>query len=222
MVHLLLDMDGTLIDSSVGVHHSFLVACEALGLRTPDYLSFIHRIGPPVHIIAKSIFPYLDETQLQQFCSVFRDDYDNDSFLRLTWYPSTVETLRYLATLSELDITLVTNKPTNPSQQIIANAELTSCFSRVIGVDYLLVNFKGFRFPSKTQAIQYALQTHFRTSSVNIYVGDTIGDKLACDSSRIQFIAALYGFFQWSQAERPFRCINQFSDVLKHLPPCCL
>lgn len=217
-MHLLLDMDGTLIDSSIGIHHSFSVACEALSLNPVDYDSFTHFIGPPVYKIVNSLFPDLGEDHFQDFCSTFRNSYDNESFLRFSWYPGVIETLRDLSTTLDMDISIVTNKPTKPALQIVETAGLTSCFSRIIGIDYKCCVNNGQPFLSKSEAIHYALNTHSKSTPFNAYVGDTIGDKEACLNSGVQFIAALYGFHQWSEEDLPPLRIDEFRDVLAYLP----
>ena len=47
------DLDGTLIDSAMGIHGSILVACESLGLPPPTLSQLRQRIGPPLpHYLA--------------------------------------------------------------------------------------------------------------------------------------------------------------------------
>jgi len=212
-MHLLLDLDGTLIDSSPGIFHSFSLACLSLGLKTPTYDSFSSLIGPPVQHIAKSLFPELDTNSLESFRKIFRDDYDHYSYRNANWYPGVIDTLKVLASEPDLHIIVITNKPTRPSQDLIKSVGILPIFIDIYGVDYRLVHATGPIFASKSEALSYVLTSTPIHASQSLYLGDTPSDQEACSKCQVPFVAALYGFHQWDIAELPAYSLECFGDI---------
>jgi len=212
-MYLLLDLDGTLIDSSPGIFHSFSLACYSLGLKTPAYASFSKLIGPPVQHIARSLYPELDIAALECFRKIFRDDYDHHSYRNANWYPGVIDTLNLLSSDPGLHMIIVTNKPTRPSEELIKSAGIHSCFVDIFGVDYRLVHATGSIFASKSEALSYVLSSTPIHASQSLYLGDTPSDQEACSRSQVPFVAALYGFHKWGIKDRPAYSLECFGDI---------
>ena len=217
-MHLLLDLDGTLINSSPGIYHSFSLACLSLGLQVPSFNTFCRLIGPPVQDIANKLYPDLDAVALESFRRAFRDDYDHHSYRNAFWYPGVVETLCALGSDASLRISIVTNKPTLPSKELVRSAGLLPYFVDIFGIDYRVVHSTGAIFPNKAEALSYVLRTTHTHYSQSVYVGDTLGDQDACSRTQIPFIAALYGFHQWKVSDRPPWCLKTFVDIHSIMP----
>ena len=211
--NLLLDLDGTLIDSSTGIYHSFSLACDQCSLLPPCYPVFCNLIGPPVQEIALKLYPGIDSDLLYKFRSIFREDYDNGSYRKVQWYPGVINTIKLIASEFAVDMCIITNKPTKPARNLVASADLDSCFSQVVGIDYFADTLSGHVFPSKTEAISYVLSSRHFTLLQSVYVGDTVGDMKSCGLCNLPFIAALYGFHRWRSHEMPDRCLNHFGDI---------
>lgn len=211
--HLLLDLDGTLIDSSAGIYHSFCLACKDVSLEPPTLGSFCSYIGPPIQDIAKSLYPSLDQETLESFKSIFREDYDRKSYQNAEWYPGVIQNLNYLYKELGIKLTIVTNKPTRPAINLVKNGGCHEVFSRIVGIDYRVEHNAGQVFSSKAEALSYVLATeeckHFKSA----YLGDTINDLNACKKCGLLFIGALYGYHQWSTEQRPDLHIQQFKDI---------
>jgi phosphoglycolate phosphatase len=212
--HLLLDLDGTLIDSSSGIYHAFAHACYNLGLPSPDYTNFCLSIGPPVQQIAKNLYPFLDPKSLEQFRSSFRQEYDLFSFSMAEWYPDVLNTLVSLCRDPNLRISIVTNKPTAPAVKLTKAAAVEICFSRIVGIDYRVFHRIGPIFSSKADALTYVLSTDSSANEHHIYIGDTPSDQDACEHCQIPFIAALYGFHRWNTHKKPAICLERFGDII--------
>ena len=211
--HLLLDLDGTLINSFPGIYHSFCLACKSLDLEPPSASGFSSLIGPPVQSIAASLYPHLDDASLERFRNVFRDDYDQVSYRRAEWFPGVLEDLASLSRVLKIDLTIVTNKPTLPATELIREAGACQLFSRIVGVDYRVVQGMGSIFKSKAEALSYVTASSSIELSNFVYLGDTIGDRDACEACNLVFIAALYGFHEWLPGELPKWRLHQFGDI---------
>lgn len=216
-IHLLLDLDGTLVDSSPGIYSSFCFVCDEFGLSHPSPLSFRSLIGPPVQCILQSLYPNLDHDFIERFRCSFRDHYDKNGYKYFSWYPGVVSTLRSLAKESSVCMTIVTNKPTQPSHEIIKTKGLVSAFERIVGIDYLCLRHEGQAFSSKADALYYVLNTSSFALHEAIYIGDTLGDKKACEKVGLSFVPVLYGFYQWQSLSGLSRFISSFPDVSCYL-----
>ena len=211
--HLLLDLDGTLMDSSAGIYHSFCLACRDISVETPELAKFCTYIGPPIQVIAKRLYPHLNHNEIEHFRKIFREDYDRRSYQNAEWYPEVIENLDYLSAELGIKLTLVTNKPTKPAIKLIKNGGCHGIFSRIVGIDYLVENGAGQIFNSKAEALSYVLSTEELDISRSAYLGDTINDREACKKCGLLFIGALYGYHNWTSEERPYWHIERFKDI---------
>lgn len=213
-MHLFLDFDGTLIDSSQGIYYSFAKACRAIGLIPPDFLEFRSLIGPPIEKISKTLFHTLDDETTEQLRQHFRADYDQERYRMFTWHERVEETLALLARDCKLPLSIVTNKPTQPTLDIIEEAGLRPFFQHVVGIDYPCKQSVGTTFPSKANAITFALELTDCHPSACFYVGDTPSDLEAAHKSQVTFIAATYGFYQWENDDLNGRAsLTSFSGL---------
>ncbi len=213
MTLIIFDFDGTLANTSPGIHLSFGKVCTQMDLLCPDLPSFINKIGPPIEELALSIFPLLTTSQLQEFKRLFRREYDNDGYKYLKWYEDAKLTLLELKYNMSISLGIVTNKPTKPTLKLIDEASLVNCFDFIIGIDYLVVNKLGRLFSSKHEAIEYALSLKKCHSDDVTYIGDTMSDYKASKQSKVKFIAASYGFYDWGIQENLCPMISQISEL---------
>jgi phosphoglycolate phosphatase len=211
--HLLLDFDGTLADSSPGIYHSFCLACADLGLTAPSLTDFRYLIGPPIQHIALRLFPQLAPDALEQFRLIFRKDYDQQTYRLATWYPDVLATLNALANYDNMRMSIVTNKPTLPTVELVKAADLLGCFDRVVGIDYLALHGGESVFSSKTEALRYTLASASFRPEHSIYIGDSPSDQMASSNCSATFVAALYGFHVWNNGQRLPWSLERFSQI---------
>jgi len=201
MLHLLLDFDGTLADTSSGIYSSFSHACSILDLTPPSLTTFRGFIGPPVEQIVQHIYPTLSPNLINDFKMYFRDNYDTINYKKLEWYKGTRQTLFDLRNNLNIDMSLVTNKPTIPAKLLLDQLDLTRNFTYIVGIDYPHVTANNIKFLNKSESLLFIL-TKIKTKKSHIfYVGDTLSDYRASNQVGIGFVAATYGFHQWSQGE---------------------
>ena len=215
LIHLLLDFDGTLVDSSPGIYRAFLRACEAIDIAPPAEPVLRRLIGPPIQDIIVNIYPHLSPLDVEQFRLAFRHEYDRQSFRLADWYPGTHESLRALAASKDICLTIVTNKPTRPTIDLLEAAKLKSCFDSVIGIDYCAEFAAGGSvFSTKAEAIAFALASTCFKADQRLYVGDTLGDQAAAATCGLTFVAAKYGFFDWPNHQAPLLNIGAFPQLI--------
>jgi len=210
---ILIDFDGTLADTSLGIYKAFEEACLRCNLCSPTYKELSSKIGPPISVIAKDIHPHLTKAQLANFTAFFRHSYDNHWFRTLSWYPLVPETLHVLKN-SGHDLSIVTNKPSVPTKQLIHESMLDAYFDFIIGIDYLKYHTNGRLFESKSKALSFAISSyHYSLQSV-VYIGDTESDYEATKNTNISFIHVLYGYGSMKNSNSPFHQVSNFCDIL--------
>jgi phosphoglycolate phosphatase len=147
----------------------------------------------------------------------------------MSWYDSVADTLYDLNYSHGFSLSVITNKPSLPTNLIINDAGLRPLFSYIIGIDYRSAVGLGCAFDSKSAAINYTLKLARCSPDQAIYVGDTRSDQQAATENSIQFIPATYGFYQWSEHELVGQTpLRRFADlpsllrtlgILKSAPP---
>jgi phosphoglycolate phosphatase len=200
-MQLFFDFDGTLVDSAPGIYASFQSTCTRLNLQAPPFDIFRNSIGPPVQLLARRFFPDLKEPELEEFRLSFRNDYDNNRFRQCSWYDGAKSTIETLAAAPKARLSIVTNKPTHPTLELLTSCGLLGCFELVIGIDYQLWNGSGPAFTSKTEALNLAYSHMEPKSSPSFYIGDTPSDREASQACGLRFVAATYGFHRWNHRE---------------------
>jgi phosphoglycolate phosphatase len=214
-MQLFFDFDGTLADSSPGIYASFEFACTRLNLEPPAFKTFRETIGPPVQRLAQRFFPDLSESDLEAFRLFFRGDYDHNRFRQCDWYTRAKPTISALAALPGANLAIVTNKPTDPTLELLKTGDLLGCFQLVVGIDYQICQGSGSAFANKADAIRFAKAHLEPEASAAVYIGDTPSDRDASYACGLQFIAATYGFHRWQQSELcAIMSISAISDLI--------
>lgn len=182
--HIFFDLDGTLIDSSIGIYEAYKQS-----LLISDFVKepvsikiFENRIGPPFEIMIKNLHPELDASNSLEVVKNFRKIYDSKLFLKYNLYNDIKYCLKELRR-QNFFLYVLTNKR-DLQAKIIVNKEFPNTFKDVygkVGEDFnkghILHNFR------------------MNNNDCNIiFVGDTQGDFSASIDSGVDFIYASYGF----------------------------
>ena len=212
--HVLLDLDGTLVDSSRGIYLAFVSACDEVDIQAPHFDEFFRYIGPPIQILAKQIYPDIHPDKLLALTTKFRSEYDYKYYSTVQWHDGVIKGLQRLATQPNILLSIVTNKPTNPATAIIKDAGIYDLFHVVVGIDHRRLAASGEVFANKAEALGYTLSLVGCSPSQAVYVGDTPSDFQACSRHDISFIAATYGFHRWIKTElQSLMIANSFDEV---------
>lgn len=198
--NILFDFDGTLVDSSEGIYRAFTKSCSKIKATCPGSDVFKELIGPPIRQIAATCFPFISNYELDAFEKCFRNYYDSVDFSYVKWYPGVIEWLSSNCGHAS-SIYVVTNKPTMITKSIISLAGIDDCFAEIIGIDYRIVNATGTLFKDKSEAIDSLLTSAKIDPYTTLYIGDTPSDLQSCLKNKVKFVAATYGFHNWSSHE---------------------
>lgn len=206
---ILLDVDGTLIDSSPGLYKSFIEASNFLGLENVDENYFKKNIGPPIDIIFTNIFD-LDKKIKEKFINYFRKDYDNKGYLGYK-SKTNIEILKKIIS-NNIQLGIVTNKPTLPTLNILKDMKAVDFFSDIICKDTYNTSF------TKRENLKKIINNMKDSKSIKkseiIYIGDTLEDLDAATYNNIAFAAVSDGFYDWSLNQNNIDVFPSLNSIL--------
>ena len=175
------DLDGTLVDSSIGIHNGFTYTFDQLGVPSPDAKTIRGFMGPPLETSFASCLPaYQVETAIQ----LYRSYYKEKGVYEAQLFPQIKELLTELAKQYPLYITTTKNTPTA--------VDMTSYF----GIDRFFDGIYGSSPQAlhKADVIRQALTTHNLDPETVVYIGDTKFDMIGAQETGIKKLAVTWGF----------------------------
>ncbi|OUL43867.1 hypothetical protein B0W81_01500 [Prochlorococcus sp. HOT_208_60] len=192
-MNLIFDLDGTLIDSSVGIYRAYKESIQ--NYQEPlEKKYFINHIGPPIQKIIRILHPTLENNKVMNIRNNFRKLYDNQYFLEFNTYENIIYQIQKLAQKNNCYI--VTNKPIEPTKTIINKLELDDKFLDIIGIDSFVSSGQD-----KSSNILFLRNKYLLDISNTFYIGDTYSDYLSAKKNNIDFIAFAKGYHQWTNYE---------------------
>ena len=193
------DLDGTLVDSSIGIHNGFTYTFDQLGVTSPDAKTIRGFMGPPLETSFATCLP---TEQIEQAIQLYRSYYKEKGVYEAQLYPHIKDLLVELAKQFPLYITTTKNTPT--AQDMTKNFGIYHFFDGIYG--------SSPETPHKADVIRQALQAHQLAPEQAIIIGDTKFDMLGAQETGIQKLAVTWGFGE--QAD----LLNYQPDYITHKP----
>lgn len=128
--HVLLDLDGTISDSSPGIGRSLRHAFETCGYEPPTDEQIRHVIGPPFEIGLPALGIRIDD--IERVVRAYRDRYEDVGLFENTVYPGVAEMLDDLAAAGHT-VSIATAKPEPTARRIIEHFGFTDHFAVLAG-----------------------------------------------------------------------------------------
>ncbi|PIS47232.1 MAG: hypothetical protein COT17_04505 [Elusimicrobia bacterium CG08_land_8_20_14_0_20_51_18] len=183
--NILLDLDGTLVDSAPDIISGVKKAFAEVSGREPAVPAGL--IGFQLREILLGIDPGLSRENVAELAAAFRRNYDDCGFPGTTLYPGAGEALSAIKD-SGAKIFLVTNKPSKPTRAILLKLGV-DLFDSVICSD----SEPGGKL-SKDEMVRLLIKRRGFGKSSAVMAGDTETDLLAARNNGIAAAAALYGY----------------------------
>lgn len=186
MTTVLLDLDGTLIDSRPGIAASCEAALRALG-HTPDpSFDVTPLIGPPMpRVIARLLQSYGDD-RIEQGIAAYRAHYGDVGMHMATVYPGIPDVVRALAALARCLV--VTSKRTMFASRMVAALDFAGAISGVFGTE------PDGSLDEKTLLIASVLRAERLDADTTIMVGDRMHDIIGGHENGLRAIGVLWGY----------------------------
>ena len=175
------DLDGTLVDSSIGIHNGFTYTFEQLGVPSPDAKTIRGFMGPPLETSFASCLP---ADQVETAIQLYRSYYKEKGVYEAQLFPQIKELLTELAKQYPLYITTTKNTPTA--------VDMTSYF----GIDRFFDGIYGSSPQAlhKADVIRQALTTHNLDPETVVIIGATKFDMIGAQETGIKKLAVTWGF----------------------------
>ncbi|WP_235564718.1 HAD hydrolase-like protein [Modestobacter sp. Leaf380] len=179
---VLFDLDGTLVDSSPGIHASIRVAAAGLGLPEPTADQLTAMVGPPLQDGFAAVFG-LTGTDVDRAVEAYRAHYTAGAMLEAPVYPGIAE---LLGSLGDAVLAVATSKPEAFARRILDHVGLADAFAGVHGA-----TMDG-RVRHKQQVVGLALAAH-PEGERPVLVGDRAQDVVGARVHGLPCIGAGWG-----------------------------
>lgn len=184
----LFDLDGTLVDSGIGVTNSVKYALEKFGIIANDRESLFKFIGPPL-TVSFSSFCGFDEEKTTLAIKYYREYYKDKGIFECTLYDGVVELLEKLKKRG-YKIGLATSKPDIFAHRVLENKEIYKYFDF-----FASASADEKTRASKEAVIEYALEIcPERNREKIIMIGDRHFDINGAKAYGLPSVGVLYGY----------------------------
>ena len=182
---LFFDLDGTLIDSAIGITRCVSHAVERLGEPVPDAQSLRRWIGPPLR---DSFGPVLrDPARIEQAVEFYRERFEDIGYAEHRLYDGIADTIR---TLDERGhrIAIVTAKNEPHARKIVDGFDFADRIDTIVGA-----TLDG-RISHKPELIGEALARLALHADECVMIGDRRMDIDGARHHRMRSIGVRWGF----------------------------
>lgn len=184
---VLLDLDGTLVDSEPGIVSSCRVAIESLGLVMPGRNDIARLIGPPISDVMAYLLEGQGEGRVEEAVAAYREDYGRRGILDCTPYPGIAEALGALHA-GGARLVLATSKRRDFAVSILDRIGLAPLFSAVYGSGL------GATSAHKDAMIAGIVRDLALDPAEAVMVGDRRFDIAGAHANAIRALGVLWGY----------------------------
>jgi phosphoglycolate phosphatase len=184
---VLLDLDGTLIDSYPGILASCLAALRALGHEPDETLDIRHIIGPPLEDGMQVLLrPYGDD-RVGEAVASYRRHYGETGLLGSVPYPGIGEALEEMKRTG-LRLYLATSKRAVFANRILDHLEFAAYFDGIHG------SLPDGALDHKPELLAHVLSEHGLSPSHSLMIGDRRYDISGAHAVGMRALGVLWGY----------------------------
>ena len=193
VTHVLLDLDGTLSDSSAGIGRSLIHAFTECGYDPPDDATIRSLIGPPFEVSLPKIGIHVED--LERVIDTYRVRYDDVGLFENDLYDGVHEMLDGLRSAGHT-LTLATAKPEHVAVRITEHFGLTGYFRAQVGSSPEVGSSRRTKAEVITEAFRrLGIGAHDRIALDHVVmVGDRDHDVEGAHMNAIDCIGVSWGF----------------------------
>ena len=184
---VLLDLDGTLVDSKAGILGSYAAALRALGHEPDPAVDLTWVIGPPLADVMGQILAHYGDDRAEEAIEAYRADYDARGYLGSTPYPGIAEALSALRA-EGFALHVATSKRTVPARLILGHLGLDAALDGIHGSE------PGGALDHKPEMIAEVLRRSGFAAADAVMVGDRRFDIAGAHANKVRSVGILWGF----------------------------
>lgn len=208
---VLLDLDGTIVNSEPGITACVSYALSAVGIAETDKDMLRRFIGPPLRYSLAEYY-HLSGEQIDRAIAKYRERYEPVGIFESELYAGVEPFLRFLKEHG-FCVALASSKPEDMCRKLLAHFGLDGYFDEVVGAT------RDGRIDSKIQVLE---ETFRRLPEAKreetVLVGDTRFDAFGGKSAGIAVIGITYGFGTREELEEAgvvvFDTLGETADYL--------
>lgn len=193
-LHVLFDLDGTLIDSAAAILASYRDAFARTGF-IPARPIDAAIVGPPLQETLELLTASREPERIAALAAAFKASYDADGYRHTEAYAG-IETMLEALVAAGCRLAIATNKRLHPTRLILQHLGWSQYFDAVYALDL----FEP-RLPDKATMIARLLADQGIAIDEAVYVGDRTEDGEAATANRLPFLAATWGYGSLGAAE---------------------
>lgn len=186
-MNLLLDLDGTLIDSMPGIRASCLAALDALGHAPDPEMDFRGLVGPPLPEVMRRLLRSYGDDRIDLAVTAYRAHYGESGMYLATVYPGVAETLEHLHRRGTR-MFVATSKRTVFAAPIAHRLGLAEWLHGIYGTE------PDGSLDHKADLIAALLRAERLATASAAMVGDRSHDIEGARTNGIRAIGALWGY----------------------------
>ena len=205
---LFFDLDGTLIDSAIGITRCVAHALERMGETVPGELALRRWIGPPLR---DSFAPMLrDPARVEQAVEYYRERFEDIGYAEHAVYDGIADTIGVLAERGHR-ISIVTAKNEPHARKIVDGFDFAHRFDTIVGA-----TLDG-RISHKPELIGEALARLALHADECVMIGDRRMDIDGARHHRMRSIGVRWGFGDADELADADLLADQPRDLLRML-----
>ena len=183
---LLFDLDGTLLDTSLGIFKTADKTALTLGLKPcRDYKKYAEFVGPPLHIGFNRVYGLTGEDAYRA-ADIYKGFYPQIGIHEYSYYQGLLDAVAELKKRGYL-LAVATLKNEKAARQMIASTSFSSLMDTVHGCDEKEIM-------GKADVIRECLKSLNIDNSEAIMIGDSLSDMNGAKDSGVGFLAVSWGF----------------------------
>jgi phosphoglycolate phosphatase len=184
---VLLDLDGTLIDSQPGIAASCLAALRALGHEPDENLDIARAIGPPLEELMQVLLKSYGDDRVAEAVAAYRQHYGESGLFQSEPYPGIGHSLKDMQQAG-LRIYLATSKRAIFARRILEHLELDTYFNAIYG------SVPSGELDHKPELLAHIASEHNLRPSDGLMVGDRRHDIIGAHAVGMRGLGVLWGY----------------------------
>jgi phosphoglycolate phosphatase len=184
---VLLDLDGTLIDSEPGILASYQATLRDLGHEPDETLDIRHHIGTPLEDVLQILLHPYGDRRIGEAAAAYRRHYGETGFLQSQPYPGIGRSLEEMQRAG-LRIYLATSKREIFATRILHHLGFAAYFDGIHG------SLPGTRLDHKPELLAHILSQRNIVPSRSLMVGDRRYDIAGAHAVGMRGLGVLWGY----------------------------
>jgi phosphoglycolate phosphatase len=205
-VHLIFDLDGTLINSKPEIQEAFRKTFSEVPASSAVDFDGIH-FGATLNSVLETVYGQ-DTESISKAKKKFTEIYDSSTYEKTLLYPDVADTLEMLHHTGH-NMYIATNKRLKPTLRILERKNILRWFKTVKATDMVTGKVLSKQKMIELLCSENQIQTGYM-------IGDTVQDIQAGRAVNLITIAAIYGYEpqELLRKENPTFAINSFLEII--------